>query len=202
MKSSLTAGSPGIQEVRPSDHHYPERVREVPGRARVLRYAGNFDLLNAGPALAVVGTRTPEEDVVRATNRLVEVAGEFDMVIVSGLSPGVDVAAHEAALEHGLPTIAIPGGGLETVLDSDRGELLRRIVEAGGLVLSPFRDSEDETVERRFWRNRIIAAVCHGLVLVASEPEGGAWEAHRWARQLERRIIEPAELTPEEASKN
>jgi DNA processing protein len=143
--------------------------------------------------LAVVGTRRPNDEILASTRRVVELSLEFEMVIVSGISPGVDVVAHEVAMEAGLKTIAVPGSGLDALLESDRADLAHRIMDEGGLLLSPFPGASPETSERRFWRNRIIAALCHGLVMVASEPEGGAMEAQRWARQLERWILEPSE---------
>ncbi len=182
---------PDIQELRPGDSAYPERALELPGRARVLRALGSRELLLKGPALAVVGTRNATPEMLQDTRRIVDVAREFAMVILSGISPGVDAAAHEAALAAGLKTIAVPGCGIATLLESERGELVRRIVDAGGLVLSAFPNPAPESLDRRWWRNRLIAALCHGLVVAASEPEGGAWEAHRWARRLERRLIEP-----------
>ncbi len=183
-----------IHLFRPSDRDYPERIQEVPGRARILRAMGETDLLQQGPILSVVGTRDPNPEIIKDTRRVVDVAAEFEMLIASGISPGVDVVAHEAALEKGLKTIAIPGCGLDTLLESDRGPLAERILEAGGLLLSPFGNDAPESMDRRWWRNRVIAGVCHGLMVVASEPDGGAWEAHRWARQLERRLIEPSEM--------
>lgn len=184
-----------IQRIRPADPHYPQRILEIPGRARVMRVLGNLDVLESGPSLAVVGTRNLTEEILRDTRKFVKLSREFEMVIVSGISPGVDVTAHEAALELGLKTIAIPGSGLDALLQSDRSDLAHRIVDAGGLILSPFPSASSETAERRWWRNRIIAAICHGLVVIASEEDGGAWEAQRWARQLERWIIEASEET-------
>jgi DNA processing protein len=180
-----------IRELKPNQSDYPERVLELPGRPRVLRTCGDLDLLNQGPALAVVGTRTPTPVIEKDTARVVEVAAEFAMVIVSGISPGVDIVAHEAALKAKLKTIAVPGCGINALLASPQGKLARRIVDNGGLILSPFPNDSAESLDRRWWRNRIIAALCHGLVVVASEVDGGAWEAHRWARRLERMLISP-----------
>lgn len=193
MKANVTAELSEIRQIKPNDEDYPERVRELPGRPRILRSLGDVQVLQLGPVLAVVGTRNADEDIRTAARRLVEMSAEFGMVIVSGISPGVDVAVHEAALEFGLATIAVPGCGIDTLMESDRGNLAGRIVEAGGLILSPYRNDAEENQERRFWRNRIIAALCHGMVVAASEPEGGELEAQRWARQLERRLIEPTE---------
>ena len=180
-----------IRELKAADPDYPQRALELPGRHRVIRALGDLDLLQAGPILAVVGTRTPEPDVQEATGRIVEVASEFAMVVLSGIAPGVDTLAHEAAMTAGLKTIAVPGCGIDVLLEGDRGPLARRILEGGGLVLSPFPNDAPETPDRRLWRNRLIAALCHGLMVVAEEPDGGAWEAHGWARRLERRLIEP-----------
>jgi len=191
MKTGLTVEKREILELKPSDRFYPDRVRELPGQPRVLRVCGSQDVFEKGPVLAVVGTRKPTKEILRSTKRVVEAATEFDMVIVSGISPGVDVAAHEAALAAGLPTIAVPGCGMDVLFESDRADLAQRILDGGGMVVSPFPNHSAETEERRWWRNRLIAVLCHGFVLVASEPNGGALEAQRWARQLERRLIEP-----------
>lgn len=196
MKADVTAEISEVRRLRPADQEYPARVLELPGRPRVLRSLGDLDVLQTGPALAVIGTRTPTDEVLQSARRVVELSVEFGMVVVSGIAPGVDVAVHEASLEMGLKTIAIPGCGLDMLMSSDRGALAHRIVEAGGLLLSPFPRLASETSERRWWRNRLIAAICHGLVMVASEPEGGAIEAQRWARQLERRLIEPSDDEP------
>jgi DNA processing protein len=183
----------GVHRLRPGDEDYPSRILEVPGRPRILRGMGHLDALTSGPILAVVGVRAITPDIQKSTRRVVHAAAEFGMVILSGISPGVDVVAHEAALETGLKTIAVPGAGLEALLQSDRASLAERILETGGLILSPFPSASPETPERRWWRNRLIAALSHGLVVVASEPGGGELEAQRWARQLERRLILPDE---------
>jgi DNA processing protein len=193
MTSEATIEMQGVHRLRPGDKSYPARVLEVPGRPRILRALGNMDVLTSGPILAVVGVRDMTPEIAQSTRRVVEAAAEFGMVILSGMSPGVDVAAHEAAIELGLKTVAVPGAGLEAILESDRGPLSERIAASGGLIVSPFPSASPETPERRWWRNRIIAALCHGLVVVASEPGGGELEAQRWARQLERRLILPDE---------
>lgn len=193
METNVTAASREIVRLRPADPAYPPRVLEIPGRARILRVMGDRDVFQMGPALAVVGTRNAGPEVVKNARRVVELSAEFGMVIVSGMSPGVDEAAHEMAIKVGLRTIAVPGCGLDALLRSARADLTHRILEAGGLVVSPFPSASEETADRRFWRNRVIAALCHGLVVVASEPGGGELEAQRWARTLERRLIEPTE---------
>lgn len=191
MKSSLKNE---IHLFRPSDRNYPARLREIPGRARILRASGDSDLLQEGPVLAVVGTRNPTQEIEHDTRRVVKVAAEFGMVILSGMSPGVDVIAHEEALKLGLKTIGIAGCGLDVLNESDRSDLAERVVDAGGLLLSPYPNNAPETLDRRWWRNRLIAGLCHGLIMVDSEPDGGALEAHRWARTLERRLIEPTDF--------
>jgi len=193
MTGEVTIEMQGVHRLRPGEESYPARVLEVPGRPRILRALGDLNVLTSGPILAVVGVRDVTPEIAKSTRRVVDAAAEFGMVILSGLSPGVDVVAHEAALEQKLKTIAVPGAGLEAMLQSDRGPLAERIVENGGLIMSGFPSASAETAERRWWRNRLIAALCHGLVVVASEPGGGELEAQRWARQLERRLILPNE---------
>jgi len=193
MASDVTIELKGVERLRPGDESYPARVLEVPGRPRILRVLGDLNVLSSGPVLAVVGVRDVTPEIAKSTRRVIDAAAEFGMVILSGMSPGVDVTAHEAALERNMKTVAVPGAGLEAVLHSESASLAERIVERGGLIVSPFPSGSPETPERRWWRNRLIAALCHGLVVVASEPGGGELEAQRWARQLERRLIMPDE---------
>jgi DNA processing protein len=193
VASEVTIEMKGVERLRPGDESYPARVLEVPGRPRILRVLGDLNVLTSGPILAVVGVRDVTPEIAKSTRRVVDAAAEFGMVILSGLSPGVDITAHEAALDRNMKTVAVPGAGLEAVLQSERASLAERIADQGGLIVSPFPSASPETPERRWWRNRLIAALCHGLVVVASEPGGGELEAQRWARQLERRLIMPDE---------
>ena len=121
MDINVTAADKEIVRLRPADPGYPPRVLEIPGRARILRVMGDRDVFQMGPALAVVGTRNAGPEVVKNARRVVELSAEFGMVIVSGMSPGVDEAAHEMAIKVGLRNIAVPGCGLDTLLRSAAG---------------------------------------------------------------------------------
>ena len=67
-----------IRELKAADAEYPQRALELPGRHRVIRVLGDLELLQAGPILAVVGTRTPEPDVTEATGRIAWIGDQLE----------------------------------------------------------------------------------------------------------------------------
>ncbi|MDE6334446.1 MAG: DNA-protecting protein DprA, partial [Muribaculaceae bacterium] len=96
------------------------------------------------------------------------------LVVVSGLAYGIDVAAHRAALEAGVPTVAVVAHGLRTLYPADHRDIARRILERGGAIVTEY--TSDAPVHRGNFlaRNRIVAGLADALVLVESDAKGGA----------------------------
>ena len=102
-----------------------------------LWVAGDLSGL-AAPTVAVVGTRAPSEDGRRFAHRLAADLGSAGVCVISGLALGIDAAAHTGALAAGAPTIGVLGGGHDRFFPPRNAELARRIVAAGGAVISPY----------------------------------------------------------------
>jgi DNA processing protein len=125
--------------------------------------------------LTVVGSRKYTDYGKAVCESLIAGLKGFPVVIISGLAYGIDAIAHEAALENGIRTIAVPGSGIsdDMLYPAANKHLAHRILEAGGTILSPF----DETVFGNNWtfpfRNRIMAGMAHAtLVIEADRPSG------------------------------
>ena len=154
---------------------YPARLRECSDYPHVLYVSGNLDF-NRGHWLSVVGTRkiTPYgsrvcETLIGELSRIVP-----DLVVVSGLAYGVDVAAHRAALKYGIPTVGVLGHPITRIYPPQHTDTARRMVMQGGAVLSEFASDEEPSRAGFVQRNRLIAGLSEGTLIVESAARGGS----------------------------
>lgn len=165
----------GVRVLFCTDDDYPARLnRDETQDCPVVLYALGKAGLNAERMLAVVGTRRATAYGREATGQLVEQFKESNPTIVSGLAYGIDTAAHTAALDHGLPTVAVLGHGLDRIYPPVNRGLAERIVAQGGALLSEYPMGTD--INPRFFpaRNRIIAALSDATLVVEASEKGGA----------------------------
>ncbi len=155
-----------------SDDNYPHRLRQCPDAPTLLYTRGNFNP-DSGRVLAVVGTRKATSHGKAACERIIESLSEESVLIVSGMAYGVDFCAHQAALRYGLPTAAVFAHGLDTVYPSIHRKTANQMLENGGWV-SEFRSMT--ALDRHFFprRNRIVAGMCDGVLVIESDKKGGS----------------------------
>jgi DNA processing protein len=135
----------------------------------------------AAPTVAVVGTRAPSEDGRRRARRLAAELGRAGVCVVSGLALGVDAAAHEGALAAGAPTVGVLGGGHEHFFPRRNAELARRMIAAGGAVVSPYPPDHPAFPHQFLARNGIVAGLADGVVVVEAAARSGALNTASWA---------------------
>jgi len=156
------------------DNDYPFRLRQCDDSPVVFFFRGDCDL-NAMKILSVVGTRNATSRGRELCDKIIGglAAGHPDMIIVSGLAYGIDIAAHKAALAHKLQTIGVLAHGLKTIYPSIHTSTAKQILSQGGL-LSDF--VSDALPERNNFlkRNRIIAGLSDATLVVESGIKGGA----------------------------
>ena len=124
--------------------------------------------------IAMVGTRRPGASAKLLCKRLVESLRGTRAVVVSGLAQGIDSFCHETALDTGIPTVAVLAQGLGTRIEGTRGELAKRILEAGGALVSEFEPDEPAYKSNFPARNRIISGMSAATLIVQSKAKGGA----------------------------
>lgn len=155
-----------------TDENYPERLKALPDSPILLYYRGETSL-NAPRTVGIVGTRKATEYGKEITRKIVADLAGTDIVIVSGLAYGIDVAAHTAALENNLKTIGVLAHGLNTIYPAQHKSIAKKMVAQGGL-LTEYK-SIDEMIHHNFpERNRIVAALSDALIVVESAQKGGA----------------------------
>lgn len=165
----------GITALASTDPEYPALLRETPDYPHILYVKGRVEALSAR-CVSIVGTREATVYGQQMCNRLVEgLAGRVEgLCIVSGLAFGCDVAAHRAALAHGVPTVAVIANALPQVTPTQHTDVARDIVERGGAIVTEFHSQNRQNGTGYLARNRIIAALSAGCVVVESPYGGGS----------------------------
>ena len=187
-----------LRFVIPGDEEWPaplsdlagcETVNQLAGEPLGLWLAGGGNLAElAARSVAVVGSRasTPYGDTVAA-----ELAGELSEAgrsVLSGGAYGIDAAAHRGCLSGRTPTVAVLAGGLDQPYPTGHRPLFDRIAERGVLV-SELAPGEHPTRVRFLARNRLIAALTPGTVMVEAAARSGARNTVTWANVLGRIVM-------------
>lgn len=165
----------GLRILFFTDTDYPARLnRDATRDCPVLLYALGKADLGAARTVAVVGTRRATLQGREATATLVAGMKTLAPTVVSGLAYGIDTAAHEAALDNGLPTVAVLGHGLDRIYPPQNRTLAMHIIEHGGALLSEYPMGTAINPRHFPARNRIIAALADATVVVEAAQRGGA----------------------------
>jgi DNA processing protein len=139
--------------------------------------------------LAVVGTRSPDRRALFLVVETIRRLRGSCLIIVSGLARGIDSAAHEAAISSGLPTIAILGCGINQTYPPENIRLRKKIIDAGGLILSDYPPDADPLPSFFVQRNRLIAGLSTATWIVQSGYRSGALNTAHRALRLGRRVF-------------
>lgn len=151
---------------------YPAALRTLPQPPPVLFALGRVELLGR-PSIAVVGTRRHSMYGRDATVSFVVGLVRAGYTIVSGLARGIDGVAHETALEVGGDTVAVLGNGLDVPYPPEHRELAERIAFKGCLV-TEFPPGTPPRKHHFPQRNRLIAALARGVLVVEAAERSGA----------------------------
>lgn len=168
--------------------HYPQRLKGCHDAPPVLFVKGEA-VLNPPHVVSIVGTRRSTAYGHDMVHRLVSglAAACPDTLIVSGLAYGIDINAHRAALESGLPTVAVLAHGLDRLYPSAHRDTARQMLTHGGLIT----ENMTGTVPDRLHflsRNRIVAGLCDAVIVVESAHHGGALATARLAAGYNRTV--------------
>ena len=158
-----------------TDSSYPRRLLEAPDAPAMIYTLGHCNL-ESSHVISVVGTRHATQYGIRFCDTLIgELAQRLpDLVVVSGLAYGIDIAAHRAALKYGVPTVAVLPRGLNRIYPATHRSDAVDIVKHGGMLLTDYT-SQDAVQKSNFLaRNRIVAALSDCTVIVESAGSGGA----------------------------
>ncbi len=169
---------------------FPRLLKEIPDPPTSLFLRG------APPPpehtlLCVVGSRKYSSYGEAVCKSLISDLSGYPITIVSGLALGIDSVAHEEALISGLPTIAVPGSGIDDSALYPRIHvgLAQRILRAGGALISELAPTEQATVWSFPKRNRIMAGMCHATLVIEAHEKSGTLITARLAMEYNRDVL-------------
>jgi DNA processing protein len=168
----------------------PQQLLEIPQPPKELWFAGTLPSPET-VLLTVVGSRKYTSYGKEACEELIAGLRGYDIAIVSGLALGIDTIAHEAAMRAGLRTVAVPGSGLDPRVIYPRANLMlaKRILEAGGALLSEFDPNFRATDWSFPQRNRIMAGLAAATLLIEAGAKSGTLITARLATDYNREVL-------------
>jgi len=170
-----------------TDHNYPDRLRQCNDSPILFFYRGNYEF-NAKRIIAIVGTRNATEYGKSMTEQIVKEIKPYNPVVVSGLAYGIDITAHKAALAEELTTWAIIAGGHDKIYPSAHRKYYEEILEVG-CVISEYLPDEIPNAVNFPARNRIIAGLSDGTLVVEAKEKGGALITADIANSYDREVF-------------
>ena len=178
---------------------YPKRLLNCYDPPTMLYYKGNADL-NTERIVAVIGTRNNSAYGKEVTEKLITALQQANVLIVSGMALGIDVIAHKAALENGLPTVGVLAHGLQTIYPALHKNLAKDMVMKGGL-LTEFTHNTKPDKHNFPRRNRIVAGMADATIVVETAIKGGSMITAELAGSYNRDVFAvPGKVTDTKSS--
>jgi DNA processing protein len=178
-----------------ADHHiiclddarFPKSLLDLADPPLLLFAHGALSSLQS-PSLAVVGSRSPSPQGIENAKAFAKAIGQAGYAVVSGLALGIDTAAHEGALAAGAPTVAVVGTGIDRVYPARNHALARRIA-AQGLIVSELALGSPPLPQHFPRRNRLIAALSKGVLVVEAAKQSGSLITAGLALEMGREVF-------------
>lgn len=180
----------GVQIIELNQISRLALLGEIHDPPLLLFIRGNRQAISHEPSLAVVGTRSISRYGQAATAQICRPLARAGFCLVSGLAMGVDAAAHQAALDESGLTVAVLAGGIDrpSVHPKANARLAERIIESGGALVSELPPGCQPNRLRFPRRNRIIAGLTQGTIVVEAAAKSGALITAEHAMEFNRDV--------------
>lgn len=162
----------GIRVLYFANEDYPERLKHCIDGPVLLFGTGNFDFRNR-KLISIVGTRQITAYGTEFCKKLLEDLSFFNPIIVSGFAYGVDIVAHQTALELQLQTVGVLAHGLNQIYPKSHKKFVAKMEQNGGF-LTEFWSSSNPEKENFVKRNRIVAGMSEATIVIESAEKGGS----------------------------
>lgn len=189
----------GIRFVCPGDSEWPEQLADLDRSSGLnqrggaplglwVRGTGRLEVL-ARRSVSVVGSRSATTYGAAVAGEIAAHVAEQGFTVVSGAAYGIDQAGHRGALSANVPTVAVLACGADRAYPAGHRDLLEYIAASGGLVVSEVPPGCAPTKLRFLSRNRVIAAISLGTVVVEAAVRSGALNTANWASLVNRVVM-------------
>ncbi|HJY12626.1 MAG TPA: DNA-processing protein DprA [Flavobacterium sp.] len=154
------------------DQNYPDRLKHCIDSPVLIFTSGNINLKNK-KLISIVGTRQITSYGMEFCKKFIEDLAPLDPVIVSGFAYGVDIVAHQLAMDNNLQTIGVLAHGLNQIYPKTHKKYIARMEENGGFI-TEFWSSSNPDKEKFVRRNRIVAGMTEATIVIESADKGGS----------------------------
>ena len=169
------------------DEDYPERLKQCIDGPLLLFTSGNINLKNRR-IISIVGTRQITSYGTEFCRKLIEDLAPLDPIIVSGFAYGVDIVAHQLAMEHNLQTIGVVANGLNQIYPKTHKKYVSKVEQNGGFM-TEFWSSSNPDKENFVRRNRIVAGMSEATIVIESADRGGSLITANMANDYNRDVF-------------
>jgi len=169
------------------EDNYPERLKNCYDSPVILFQAGNIDLQNQR-IISIVGTRQITTYGMEFTKKLIEEISPLNPIIVSGFAYGVDIYAHQVAMDCGLQTIGVLAHGLNQIYPKTHKKYMAKMEQNGGF-LTEFWSTSNPDKENFIKRNRIVAGISEATIVIESAERGGSLVTANLANDYNRDVF-------------
>ncbi len=176
----------GVRIVFIRDASYPAELRQIPDPPLALYVKGPLPL--NGQMMAIVGSRKATFEGMNLAERIAETLSSLGITIVSGFARGVDSSAHRGALKGRGKTVAVFGSGIDICYPSENRHLYEE-VENQGLLLTEYSPGEKPLAHHFPARNRIIAGLSKGVLVIEATSRSGSLITARLALEYGREVL-------------
>jgi DNA processing protein len=176
----------GARMAAPGDEDYPSALLDLTDPPMCLFVRGT--LPNPRPSVAMVGARRCTPYGREAAETIAAGLGAAGVTVVSGAAVGIDAAGHRGALRAGGPTVAVLGSGIDVDYPARNAGLIERIATAGAVV-SEYPPGIEARPHRFPARNRLVAALSQGVIVVEGAPGSGSLITVEFALDLGRDVM-------------
>ena len=178
-----------IRAIPFNDDDYPYYLKQIYDPPLVLFVKGNFERINSGKCLAVVGSRKASHSIKQVLSKIIRDLRGSGIAIVSGMAIGVDACAHNAAIDACLPTIAVLGSGFDNIYPKQNKDLFKQISESHGAVISEYFPDVQPIAWQFPRRNRIISGLSQGTLVGEAGLRSGALITARLCLEQDRELM-------------
>lgn len=185
-KEKAQMATKGVRFLSQHDVAFPELLRETYDPPIGLYWQGDYSIDR--PCVAIVGTRRATLYGRSVAKKFAAELARLGFCIVSGMARGTDTAAHEGALEVGGKTVAVFGCGLDIIYPPENFDLYKRMIKEGAVASEfPFgRRADRQTFPMR---NRVVAGMSQGVIVIESDAAGGSMITARFAGEQGRTLM-------------
>jgi DNA processing protein len=155
-----------------TDKEYPLRLKNCEDSPVLIFSRGKFEM-NPARSLAIVGTRNATSYGKSITEELVADLAKYNVTIISGMAYGIDIIAHRTCLKNNIPTIGVLAHGLNRMYPAEHRATAEKMLKNGG-VITEFTTTTKFAASNFPARNRIVAGLADGVIVIESAKRGGS----------------------------